>query len=109
MALLALRKFLKEEAKGHDRWIWQQCLQYSISLMNDLGIEVYSNWITFDRKSGKTEWAPLLPRKLRGLSSSVGANIEIPEKKDLVVTDYGRVCRKPCRRLVETTYTHWGI
>jgi hypothetical protein len=55
------------------------------------------------------EWAPLLPRKLRGLSSSVGANIEIPEKKDLVVTDYGRVCRKPCRRLVETTYTHWGI
>jgi hypothetical protein len=59
MALLALRKFLKEEAKGHDRWIWQQCLQYSISLMNDLGIEVYSNWRTLQnwhRKLALNAW-----------------------------------------------------
>jgi hypothetical protein len=49
----------------------------------------------------------LLPRKLRVLSSLVGTNVEIPEKKDLVITDYGRVCRKPCRRLVENS-VHTG-
>jgi hypothetical protein len=49
----------------------------------------------------------LLPRKLRGLSSLVGMNVEIPEKKNLVITDYGRVCRKPCRRLVENS-VHTG-
>jgi hypothetical protein len=40
-----LRQLIQEEAKGNTtRWTWQQCLQYSIRVINDdLGMEAYSN------------------------------------------------------------------
>jgi hypothetical protein len=39
----ALRKFL-EEATRQRRWTWQLCIEHAIKLMNDIGIETYSNW-----------------------------------------------------------------
>jgi hypothetical protein len=51
---------------------------------------------TVDNFSGKL--SALLPRKLRGLSSLVGMNVEIPHKQDLEATDSRKVCRKLCRK-----------
>ena len=45
-------------------------------------------------------WVLLLPGKLRGFSSYVEHNIEIPRKQDLDITDGRKVCRKVCRKLV---------
>ena len=44
----ALRQFVQKEI-GETRWTWQQCLQYSIGVMNDLGLEAYSNVRTLGR------------------------------------------------------------
>ena len=44
----ALRQFVQKEI-GEPRWTWQQCLQYSIVVMNDLGLEAYSNVRTLGR------------------------------------------------------------
>jgi hypothetical protein len=39
----ALQKFV-DEASNISRWTWQQCIQHSIGLMNDIGGESYSHW-----------------------------------------------------------------
>ena len=45
-------------------------------------------------------WVLLLPGKLRGLSSYVDCNVEIPRKQDLEITDGRKVCRKVGKKLV---------
>ena len=44
-------------------------------------------------------WVLLLPVELRGLSLSVGTNVEILRKQDLETADGRKVCRKVCRKL----------
>jgi hypothetical protein len=44
----------------------------------------------------------LLLRKLRGLSSYVGMNVEILLSRILKFTDSKKVCRKLCREFVST-------
>jgi hypothetical protein len=70
-------------------------------IVRDMVTNQASSCAPHDNCLGKL--STLLPRKLRGLSLLVGAKVEIPEKKDLVIADYGRLCRKPCRRLVENS------
>jgi hypothetical protein len=38
-----LRKFV-EQVTNQLRWTWQLCLEHAIRVMNDIGIETYSNW-----------------------------------------------------------------
>jgi hypothetical protein len=44
----------------------------------------------------------LLPVKLRGLSSCVEKNVEIPVSSIFVISDNRKVCRKSCRDFVST-------
>ena len=39
----ALQKFVNQ-VNDNSRWTWKKCLEYSIALMNDIGIEFYTHW-----------------------------------------------------------------
>jgi hypothetical protein len=47
-------------------------------------------------------WENWLPRELRGHSSCVGCNVEIPVSRIFGITDYQRPCRNLCREFVST-------
>ena len=38
-----LRKFV-DEVSDKSRWTWQQCIEYSVASMNDIGLETYTHW-----------------------------------------------------------------
>ena len=46
--VIALHKFVNEEQTGM-RWTWKKCIMHSISEMNDVGVEVYTNWWPLQR------------------------------------------------------------
>ena len=39
----ALQKFV-DEVTDKSRWTWQQCIEYSVASMNDIGLETYTHW-----------------------------------------------------------------
>jgi len=41
--VIASHKFVNEEQTGM-RWTWKKCIIHSMSEMNDVGVEVYTNW-----------------------------------------------------------------
>ncbi|KAI2511205.1 hypothetical protein MHU86_3170 [Fragilaria crotonensis] len=53
----ALRKFVDEASKT-SRWTWQQCIEYSIGLMNDVGVESYSHWRPLARWHRRLAYSP---------------------------------------------------
>ena len=53
----ALRKFV-DEVSNTSRWTWQQCIQHSIGLMNDIGVESYSHWRPLARWHRRLAYSP---------------------------------------------------
>jgi hypothetical protein len=41
--VMALHKFVNEE-QTRMRWKWKKCIMDSLIEMNDVGVEVYTNW-----------------------------------------------------------------
>ena len=46
--VIALHKFVNEEQTGM-RWTWKKCIMHSMSEMNDVVVEVYTNWQPLQR------------------------------------------------------------
>ena len=53
----ALRKFFAE-SMDTSRMTWQNCVEHSIQLMNDLGIEMYTNWRTLANWHRRMAYSP---------------------------------------------------
>jgi hypothetical protein len=45
-AVYALRKFVVEVDGISGRWTWQQCIEFAIQAMHDIGLEAILNWRT---------------------------------------------------------------
>ncbi|KAI2490954.1 hypothetical protein MHU86_23613 [Fragilaria crotonensis] len=53
----SLRKFI-DEVTETSRWTWQQCIEHSIGLMNDIGVESYTHWRPLARWHRRLAYSP---------------------------------------------------